>query len=238
MAIIGTNLTSGGDIIAGTSAVTASITPSPMKLILAAVVNGPGTGPNSPTVTGCGLTWVSVLAGNYVTGGSSIRRLTVFRAMGLSPAAGSVTFDYAAQSQTEIWWSIAEVSGVSKIGANGADAIVQAVFSELAVAGTSITVTLAAFSNINNGTYGAFGSSGSDGAAVGSGYTLLSTAGLNANNFTILSEWRADNDTTVDYSQTNSHKMGGIGIELKAATDPSFHSNNLRPRIFAPGIAR
>jgi hypothetical protein len=238
MAIIGTNLTSGGDVTAGTSSVTSSFTPSPMKLILAAVVNGPGTGPNSPTVTGCGLTWVQVLAGNYVTGGSSIRRLTVLRAMSVSPNTGIVTIDYAAQSQNEIWWCVDEFSGVDTSGSNGANAIVQSVFTELAVAGTSITVTLAPFSNINNGTYGAFGSSGSNGATVGSGYNLLATVGLDTNNFTILTEWRNDNDTTVDYSQTNSHKMGGIGIELKEESDRSFRVNNLRPRVFAPGIAR
>jgi len=216
IAVIGSNLTSGSDVIAGSSATTASITPTANNLILLTVDSGIGTGPNIPTATGNGLTWVQVANVTHGSGGD-IHRTTVLRAMGSSPSTGAITIDFASQENSDVYWCVDQFSGIDTSGTDGSGAVVQSATRELTAAATSITVTLAAFASTNNATFGGFHSNGSDGKTVGTGFTLLATVGGDPHNISLLTEWKNTNDTSVDYSQTNSHLMSAVAIEIKAA---------------------
>jgi len=212
MAVVGSNLTSGSDTDSGTTATTASVSPTSNNLILLGIVNTDSGA--APTISGLGLTWVQIDSSTFnVT--SQDRRINLFRALG-TVTPGTVTITFGSGTQ-DIRWSMGQFSGIDTGGTNGSGAIVQSAKNVSETAATSWTVTLGAFSNVDNGAYGCFGASGSDGATVGSGFTLLSTAGGDPDNTNLTSEWRADNDTSVDYSQTNSHRMGGIAVEIKAA---------------------
>ena len=95
MAISAINLTSGSDVIAGTSATTESISPGANKLILASVSSrrNDSVDPLAPSLSGNGLTWVQVNSIVYDTTSTSRRTITTFRAMGSSPSSGAVTID-------------------------------------------------------------------------------------------------------------------------------------------------
>lgn len=139
-------LTSGGSSVDGTSISTASVSPTGNALVLAAVhaVAG-GGGPSTPTATGNGLTWVEVDTADC----DANRRLTVFRAMGASPSAGAITFDFGATSHTSFTWAVVQFTNVDTSGTNGSGAVVQAV-PDTAAASTTITGTLAALESANN----------------------------------------------------------------------------------------
>ena len=225
MAVVGSNLTSGGATGSITSQNTASITPSSNNLVLLRVYSRTGTSvePNAPTATGNGLTWVQVATIYYDTDSSSRKKITVLRALGASPSSGAVTIDFAGQTQTDVGWVIDQFSGVDTSGTNGSGAIVQSATNKDEVSGGgTLTVTLGAFSSVNNATYGAFsGDPTNDGThpTVGSGFTALYAA----YNATIgeegVTEWKSSNDTSVDATMSSSSgaKMGGIAIEINAA---------------------
>ena len=218
MAIVGTNLTSGANDSGTDSESTASISPTGNSLILAAVSSrrGDTTTPAAPTVSGNGLTWVQINTIAYDESSSSQRRLTVFRALGASPSTGTITFTFPG-NQTDVAWSIDEFSGVDTSGTNGSGAIVQsAVNEDEAASSNSLTVTLSAFGSANNATYGTFATSGVQTPTAGTGFAILANATINARQQTI-TEWRNDNDRSVDISFPLDEQMGGIAIEIKAA---------------------
>jgi len=225
MAISFANKTSGTDIDGNSTAVTASQTPAANKLQLLRVSSRTGitANPNQPTATGNGLTWVVDTNGSvvYDTASSSRKRITVLRAMGASPTTGAITIDFGGQNQTSVEWSLEEVTLMDTSGANGAGAIVQVVnnINEATPNPNILVVTLAAFASVNNATYGAFSfdDTGADTLSPGSGFTQLGST-TDTGEILGLSEWRADNDTSVDASNSGlSPHIGGIAIEIKAA---------------------
>lgn len=218
--IAATNLTFDIDADGGSDALTASISPTSNRLLLASVSSRTGitAEPNEPTLSGNGLTWVSVASIYWDTDSSSRKKTTVFRALGASPSAEEVTIDFGGQAQTHVAWCIDEFSGIDTGGTNGSAAIVQAVTGKDEVSGGgTLTVTLAAFGSADNATYGAFSADvTTTGATAGTGFTELANAISSMNN---MSEFRSDNDTSVtaDYETAAGFKIGGIAIEIKAA---------------------
>jgi len=103
----------------GTTFTTASVTPGANKLQLLYVWSQAAVAPNAPTVTGNGLTWVQVATIVFGT----TRRLTLFRALGASPSAGTISIAFAGQSQTAGLWRLTEFAGVDTSGTNGSGAI-------------------------------------------------------------------------------------------------------------------
>lgn len=217
------NLTSGNTGSSTSSVTTASVTPSANKLQLLAVNsrNFTGSAPPAPTVTGAGLTWVQVANIQYDTGPTSLKRVTLFRAMGASPTTGTLTIDFAGDSQTDVVWSLDEFTGMDTSGTNGSGAIVQTVTAKDETgSATSITATLAAFASASNATYGAFAHvapTNGQTASAGSGFTALAspvdtTIGL-------IAEFKTTNDTTVDGSISGvSFELGMIAVEIAAAS--------------------
>lgn len=219
MAITASNLISGSDSgAAASSFTTASITPSANKLILLSVTarRGDSTQPVAPTVTGNGLTWVEIAEIYWDTTSTSRKSTFLFRAMGASPSSGAVTMDFGTQSINLPNWIVDEITGMDTSGTNGSGAIVQSATNKNE-AGATLTVTLAAFSSANNATYGSFGGdSFGAGSSVGTGYTQLgSTDG--ATTTAGVTEFRSDNDTSVDVTFSTA-SLGGIAIEIKAAS--------------------
>ena len=154
--VSGTCLSSAGSATDATSYATASVTPAANALILASFATRTGitADPNTPTLTGCGLTWEVVQSVVYDNTSSSRRRLTTFRAMGSSPSTGALTFDCGGQTQTGAVWSIDQFTNVDTSGTNGSGAVVQsaqsAILDNSGTPATSLTVTLGAFSSPNN----------------------------------------------------------------------------------------
>lgn len=199
-----------------TSYATASVTPTANRLVLIAVMGSTLGSSAAPTLSGNGLTYVEVASQHL---GDAGNRLSVFRAMGASPSAGAITIDFAGVTQLRCHWSVVEFSDVDTGGSNGADGVRQ---SATAVGAnvSSLEVTLAAFGNSANATYGAFGwNELTISAFVGAGFTQLHWIGPAEQPRYIFTEWRADNDTSVDMSwNALVDNSAGIALELKSAT--------------------
>jgi hypothetical protein len=222
MAVAAVSLTSSSSTTSATSHATASVTPTANRLVLAAVVNKIGTAPAStPTCSGNGLTWVQVATVPYNTNASNLHRLTLFRAMGTSPSAGAITFDYAGTTHTSAGWSVIEFSGVNTTGTNGSGAIglTNTGFADTNVSGTQ-TIDLGSAPVATSAAYGAWGTSVATAAQItaGTGFTEQHEVnwGSAGNVGTIETEFEAASDQTIDMSMGAAGKWGGIGVELKA----------------------
>lgn len=226
MAITITNILNTNSAVAATSYATASWTPLPNELYFAAFVSRTGitVDPTIPTASGNGITWVMIDTALYDDSSSSRRRLTLFRGMSASPTTGALTFDEVGQSQTNAFWVVDGVTGMDTSGTSGSGAIVQSAKAIDVVGAASLTATLAAFSSVNNSTYGAIGFT-TAGAAVtaGTGFTKLGDNN-DSSSTRIATEWRVDNDTTVDFSPDGTQQIAIIAVEIKAAVAASANS--------------
>jgi hypothetical protein len=220
---------------------TASFAPAANRLALVLVNSRTNitADPNAPTLSGGGMTaWTQVATVVYDTTSASRKRVTLFRALQASPgASAALTIDFGGQTQTDIQWVVDEFQGMDTGGSNGADAIVQAV-TNLNAAGTTLTVTLAAFASANNATYGAFGFGGPQTGTAGSGFTFAGQETSNAQ-LRAFTEFRNDNDTGVDITAGATTEIGGIAVEIKAAaasTTVTPTTATLTLTTFAPTV--
>lgn len=214
MALAFSNLTSGASTVDASSFTTASITPPSDTLILLTVSSRLASGaPNTPTVSGCGLTWVEIT--NVVNTGGN-RRLTCFRARGSSPTSGTLTIDFGGQSQTEASWISDYVTDSDSSGTNGSGAIVQSATGS-AASGTTSTVTLAAFGSSSNAAYGVHVNTNPSAITPGSGFTELAENSTSESGTDMQSEYKL-NDTTVDATWTGSGSWYSLAVEIKQAT--------------------
>lgn len=214
MTIAATNLTANRDSTDAASYTTASVSPTGNDLILVAVLNSKGTTPDTPTISGGGVTtWTQVATRLR----STANRLTVFRGVApASPTPATIVIDFAGATQTSCAWSVGDYSGCDTGGTNGSNAIVQEVDNDFAGA-TSASITLAAFGDAANATYGAFHHGANETTTAGTGFTRLSDVFGSAPSNALMVEFRNDNDTTVDASWSSSSPSIGIAIELKSA---------------------
>lgn len=223
MAVAGTLLTSSNNVTPAATFNTASISPGANRLILAAVAGVDNDVTTAPafTLTGNGLTWVSV---DRITTG--VLTLQLFRAMGASPSAGAVTIDADVTTLGCGYWGISEYTGVDTSGTNGSGAVGN-VAQNGASSTNTLTVTLPAFGSANNGTFGAYVAVNETPAAFtftpGSGFTELAETVAAAFGgvvyFGVQSEWKASNDTGVDVTTSlTSNDILGISVEIIAAS--------------------
>ncbi len=193
-------LTSGQSETDTTVYSTASISPNADRVLLA-IVHGLrlSVAANSvPTCAGLGLTWVEVATKAFSHGAESERsRMTIFRAIGPGPTTGAVSFTFP-ETQARGTFAVLELKGTEIGGGDGADAIVQAVVSAETTT-SPVTATLAAFNDPANATFGGSAwSVGDPGVAPGTGFTELSENRLAPNGTGLQTQFRPDNDTTVD----------------------------------------
>lgn len=223
MAISATPLVTNGSNVDATSFATSSISPTSNALVLAAVINRAASGSSvTPTASGNGLTWVQVAT---VIVSDNTNRVTIFRALGASPSAGSLTFDFGVQSQNYCYWSVSEFTGVDTSGTNGSGAVVQSNTGTDEATNTGLTISLSAFGSANNVAFGAVRA----GNAInpGTGYTEL---GEVAGDVIFESEYKL-NDANVDWTWTSSTSFAiGAALEIKAGASvgaTSINSNRL-----------
>lgn len=222
MSVAFTNLTSGVNNAGVSSVATASVTLTASRLHLLFVVSLQFNGSAGQVPTCTGWTQIASFAA-FTAGGTHIPdlTLTVLRRMPGSDETGAHTIDFSSVTQTEIAWSIDQSdANADTTGTNGSGAIVQSATAGGASVAT-ISATLAAFGSADNGTWGGAGSFGGGMTAwtVGSGFTALANyAGVFSTDLSNLSEYRTDNDTTVDASTAVSvNGIGMIALEIKAA---------------------
>lgn len=210
MAIAAFHLTTDGNETDQTSYTTASISPTANRLVILTVRNAFSTGPNTPTVSGAGMTWTQITT---AVDAGNIRRVTMFRALAASPGSGALTIDLAGQSQINCNWSISEFSGIVTTGTNGADAVVQSNTNTANATNTGLTVTLSAFGSTNNASHGVCIKNASNVPVAGSGFTeLASYTTVNK----VESEWQI-NDNTVDWTWASESNISqGVAIEMQA----------------------
>src|SRR6266704_2779649 len=173
-AISATELTGGG--ASGSNiktATTSSIAPGANQLILAWIVNTNNQTRDLPTLSRNGLTWVVASTAVWNAGKPTfLDRITLFRAMGTSPTAGSVTISFSS-GQESIAWSIVEFSGVDTSGTNGSGAVVQfATGTDDAAGPSGLIITLPSAIGSGNATAGGFGNANALAASIspGAGY--------------------------------------------------------------------
>ena len=213
MAVTQTLLTNGGDETDASSYDTASIAPSANKLVLLSVFNNKAATATLPTVTGASMTWVQV--STQLSSANNLR-ITVFRGLSATPGTGALTMDYGGTTQLRSRWIVSEFGNVDTSGTNGSGAIVQAVPGADVGAPDlfSLTITLAAFGDVDNATWGTVMVSG--GTTVidpGTGFTEIADDALPG---PVQSQWKATNDTTVDWSWTDASSDAiGVAVEIK-----------------------
>src|SRR5262245_21979304 len=90
-----------------------SYTPTANRIVIAATVSSKGTSPpNTPTISGNGLTWSSpIITVQFGTIASALSIITAWWGVGASPSTGVTTFDFGGVTQNGIAWSIFEVPG-------------------------------------------------------------------------------------------------------------------------------
>lgn len=212
------NLTSYLSDTDATSYTTSSISPTSNCLIIASVTSSKGSTPDTPTLSGNGLTWVQIATNNFDSAGTQ-RTLTLFRAMGSSPSSGAVTADFGGATQTACTIVINEFSGVDISGTNGSGAVVQyATNAEASQAANTFTVTLGAFGSSKNGTFGVASNGDASNFTVGTGFTSIGSSITTTPVINTLAEFRNDNDTTVTFEGAIGYSSGGIAIEIKSAS--------------------
>lgn len=218
-AITAASVTSGQNTTDATSFATASVTPGSNKLQLLAVMNRfSSTPPTTPTVTGNGLTWVQVNTIVTAVGEAyDNRRVTVFRAMGAAPSAGTITIDFGGNTQLSCAWSLIEFDGVNTGGTNGSSAVVQSVLtSTTAGNATSQTITLAAFASANNMAHGVALHWSNEATTVGVDFTEVHDITITEGTMGFQTQYKL-NDTTVDTSWATNTRHSGIAIEIAEA---------------------
>ena len=206
-----TNITSGNSNTPATSFNTASVTPTANRICLLAVGASGGALPNTPTVTGASATWTKIAD----VGINGFVRLTIFATFNAAPGTGALTIDFGGQSQDRCAWVLDNFTNTRITGVNGANAIVQAITNS-AASDTTVIATLATFSNTANATYGACLTQNATLRNIAAGTGFTETIETDTADFMALStEFRNDNDTSVDFTASGSSShLGVVGIEL------------------------
>ena len=226
-AIAISNLVQLADTGDATSYATASYTPTANLLIIAVVVNTKGTTPDTPTLSGNGLTWVQVATVTFDSIAAPTARLTLFRAMGAAPSAGALTADFAGATQTSGQIYVSEFSNINTGGTNGSAAVVQSATnrSDSIAAGAYLTVALGSFADPANATFAVYCMTPNTTMAAGQNFTQqwyngVATPGIN----TMTENASGGGNLTTAFEQNadgSAHPMAGIAIEIANVPDPT-----------------
>lgn len=217
MAISIVNITGGTDTTDDADSVVSSATYTAGKLYFLTLCSR--TDAIQPTIssigspTGSGIVWTLVDNSDFDASGSR-RTLFLYRGVATATVSSGFTITWG-QTQTAKSWNVDEISGSDISGTQGSGAIVQSA-KNTGASVTSLTVTLGVFSSANNATYGSFGNAGEGSLTAGSGFTRYGNQQV-AGEAGLGTEFRADNDTTVNMSN-GTMDIGGIAVEIKIAT--------------------
>ena len=186
-----------------TSANTANLTWVSGRLYLISCLTYLVAGATEPTCTGATQFKTQLGNGNQT-------RLTTFVYVG-DGTTHVKTFDCGATTQTRFQWVVSEWQGTVTTS-NGVDAIVQSV-AAMSAGSTTISVTLAAFTDaVNNAVWSVGQNNG--GAAQTEEHTTLST---NSAFFWIEDQYAVGQDTTPSFT-ISSNAWLSVGAEIKMAS--------------------
>lgn len=207
-----TNLTSGGSSTDQDTYTTASVTLKAGRLYCLAIENShASSAPAVSSITG-GPSWTSRATTQF---NGNANRVSLWTGVPSQDYTGTLDIFFGSSSGvTGAVWALDEMSGVDT---STDDGIVQTATGT----GTSTTpaATLAAFASSNNATYGVQGKAANATSTPGTGFTELSDTGTATPAQSISTEWRVDNDTTVDFTITST-AWGCLAAEVKADTSP------------------
>lgn len=196
-----------------TSYANSSWTPPTDGIIVCDVFGARTGGPDTPTMSGNGLTWVQI--GSPVTFGTS-RRITRFAAIASGATTGATTIDFGGQTQTHCSASFYHVTGVDVSGGIAA-AFVQTVTNSGSA--TSGTVTLAAASHADNRPIACFAHVINEVTTPQTNWTELDDLAGGSPVRGMDTQYRDDAfDTAAGASWATSAAWGGIASEIKAAS--------------------
>ena len=114
------------------------------EMAYALVVNTKGSAPDTPTLSGHGVTWTQVAT----IAASNNDRTTLFRAVGTF-TSGNITADFAGATQTACHLHVISISGADTGGTNGANSVVQS-DTETGSSGNGQQADLSAFADATN----------------------------------------------------------------------------------------
>lgn len=201
------NLTSGSDSTDSTTYTTASVTLKAGRLYLMSVENSKATADVISSIDN-GPTFVSRSTVAYNT---NANRVSIWSAVPTTDYTGTLVINFGGgNTQTGACWALDEMSGVDTTTNHG---IVQNA-TGTGNSGTALA-TLGAFGSANNATYGAHGHAAATASTPGSGFTELSDVTAATPAQALCTDWRVDNDTTVDATFTSA-QWGSCAVEIKA----------------------
>ncbi len=197
----------------GTGFTTGTYTPTANTLNIIGILSSHGTTAETPTsVVGCGLTWV--LVDELDLGAGTLRRLSVWRAMGSSPSNGALTITFSG-TMTSCLWNWVECAAVDTGGFNGSGAVVQT-DSENAGAGTTINATLATLEHATNIHLAFVATNAAADITPDAQFAELGDDTETTPSSALESEW-AVNQTACDATFSSAQSVI-IGIEIKSGT--------------------
>lgn len=204
------SIITGVDSTDSTSYTTASVTLKAGRLYLLSVVN---TAASADVISGIagGGTWTSRATTQY---NGTAHRVSTWSYVPNVDYTGTIVVSFGA-TQTGGRWALNEFSGVDTTTNDG---VVQAATGT----GNDTTplATLAAFGSANNATFGALANTADSTTTPGSGFRELSDLTTSTTPASFLqTEWREDNDTTVDGTIT-SGQWGACAVEIQADASP------------------
>jgi hypothetical protein len=204
MAMQYSNLTYSSNNTSVSSLTTATITPANGSLIIVSVGNNhDNISTNVPTVSGLSLTWNQIITQND-TSGTQGERSTMFCAAVTGFPSGTLTISWAGQSQSNAGYSVDQFQGAI-ITNNGINGIRQSAGGS--TNGSSQSISLSAFANVNNMCLACFANGGGS-TGAGSGFT-----GITPTSNRFFAEY-AVNNATAAYSFTGSNDSVGTAIEI------------------------
>ena len=217
MAVSATTLAMGSNTANASAYTTASVAGATNTLVLLAFQNHGATQRSVSSVVGGGASagWTSVKSINYNVVATPLDEVDVWRYLSSSPAAASVITVTLSGSASNGQWVVAQFSGVSTAGTNGANAVVQSVSSQ-ADAVSILTCILASFTSTVNVPYGAISFSTTVLGTINPGSNFKELGEANATEHSgIESEWSSVITTKVDAALTaGTRSAGGIALEI------------------------
>lgn len=217
---LGSNTAASPDMCTGTDATSysnSSWTPPTSGLIVVCIQASRSGGPDTPTISGNGLTWVQI--GTTFNPGTG-RGLSIFGADASGSSAGVTTIDFGANTQLGIAASFFLVEDVDLSG-GVASAFVQRVDNN--GTGTSGTATLATEGHADNRPFSFFWHNANEESTERTDWTEIDDLTGGAHLRGVITQWRDDAfETTASASWTTSAAWAGIAFELLAlvASDP------------------
>lgn len=216
MAVTATHLESNSGA-AASSFNTGSLSLSSSQIVVVAVGGFVSGGlSNVPTLSLSGWTFNKIAD----EAGNANYRVSLWT--GTGSGTGQITISFGGQSQTRASWSVAQFGNVAKSGTGGSDGVVQSVGNHIDSGQTSGTVTLGAFSSVNNPTIITIYKNATN-VFVGSGSIIV--LGQSGSGTTRLAlGWQDSNNTTptMTFSGSGGDGYQAIGAELKYRSSAGF----------------